>query len=29
MFNIMEFDYNINLVFGCHFYGKKSKMVAK
>ena len=26
----MEFDYNVNLVFDGHFYGKKnSKMVAK
>ena len=25
----MEFDYNVNLVFDCHFYGKNSKMVAK
>ena len=23
VFNDMEFDYNVNLVFDCHFYGKK------
>jgi len=27
--NVKEFDYNVNLVFGSHFYGKKSQIAAK